>query len=173
MTAPDDHFSWALDDGTDVTIRPIRPEDAAIEQTFVQSLSTQSKYLRFFRPLKQLSPADLMRFTHNEYPDSMALIATIVEDGSEREIGVARYARAGRDGRIEFAVVVADEWQGKGVATELLRRLFGIASGAGFEAIEGLVLAENRQMLQLARQLGFSVHNDEGDQGLRHLHRTL
>ena len=171
--APENHFTWRLDDGTAVTIRPIRPEDAALEQDFVRSLSTRSKYQRFFRQIKELSPSDLRRFTRNEFPTSMALIATIREGDSEREIGAARYAPALREGHVEFAVAVADEWQGKGIATQLLGRLFDIASDAGIEGIEGLVLAENTGMLRLARELGFSVSPDEGHHDVYRLYRKF
>ena len=172
MELADLSFSHSLEDGTDVRIRPIRPDDAAIEQEFVRSLSPQSKFRRFFTPLKELSPAALEYFTHTHYPDNVALIATIEEQGIEREIGVARYMPTTEPGKVEFAVVVADQWQGKGIATRLLRHLFDIASEAGIRSIEGLILRENRQMLKLARELGFSVRSTGKDPGVIHVHRA-
>jgi mono/diheme cytochrome c family protein len=79
-------FSWALNDGVDVTIRPIRPDVAVIEQEFVRLLSPQSKFLRFFAPIKELSPSALKNFTQTDYLNDMALIATIVHYGVELEI---------------------------------------------------------------------------------------
>ena len=67
--------SYVLADGTTITIRPIEPDDAEIEQAFVRALSPRARYFRFFGPLKELSPAALTRFTHNDYPARMALIA--------------------------------------------------------------------------------------------------
>ncbi len=99
----------------------------------------------------------LERFTHPEYPNSYALIATVAADERERQIGVARYASTERDGVAEFAVVVADEWQGHGIATDLLQGLTTAAALAGVKRLEGLVLRENDAMRKLARGLGFST----------------
>ena len=173
MNPADFHFKTQLDDGMTVTIRPIRPDDAIIEQEFVRSLSPQSKFLRFFAPLKELSPAALKKFTQTNYPSDMALIATITEQDVEREIGVARYAPGTRDGWVEFAVAVADEWQGKGIATQLLRNLFNIAKEAGIRGIEGSILRENRQMLILAKELGFVARSNHEDTSVTYVHKDL
>lgn len=173
MIAPEFEFKWTLDDGTDVTIRPIRPDDAAIEQDFVRSLSPRSRTLRFFTPIKELSAAALKKFTQIDYPNAMALIATIGSHEDVREIGVARYAPTDEDGRVEFAVVVADEWQGKGIATELLRQLFGIASEAGINSIEGSILRENARMLTLAREFSFKTRTDENDPQVIHVYKDV
>lgn len=173
MIAPDLSFDWTLDDGTEVTIRPIRPDDSDIEQEFVRALSTRSKTLRFFTPIRELAPDALEKFTHTNYPNEMALIATIGVHGKEREIGVARYAQTGETDAVEFAVVVADDWQGRGIATQLLRHLFGIASGAGISRIEGLVLRENEQMLTLAKEFGFKTRMDENDPHLIRLCKDI
>lgn len=163
MKADSFTFALQLDDGSNVTIRPITPEDAAIEQEFVRSLSTQSKYFRFFTPLKELSPSALSKFTQNKFPTDMALIATTVIGGREIEIGVARFAAGSKEGWAEFAIVVADDWQGRGIATQLLQHLFDVAVQAGLNGIEGTVLSENSRMLRLARQLGFSARPDRDD----------
>jgi len=173
MIPPDFEFRWTLDDGTDVTIRPIRPDDSVIEQHFVRSLSPKSKALRFFAPIKELSAAALKRFTQIDYPNEMALIATIGSRGNEREIGVARYAPTDETGRVEFAVVVADDWQGRGVATQLLRHLFSIASDAGIDSIEGFVLRENEQMLALAKEFGFETRTDREDPRVSTVYKEL
>jgi len=152
--------------GTGVTIRPIRPEDRVIEHEFVRNLSPNSRYLRFLATIRELSPGDLDRFTSPDYPRERALIATIDDDGSEREIGVARYAETGPGDAAEFAIVVADEWQGQGIGRELLRLLFDEAKKAGYGQIEGVVLKENSGMLQLCRELGFMVNPYPDDPGL-------
>jgi CheY-like chemotaxis protein/RimJ/RimL family protein N-acetyltransferase len=145
-----------LEDGTRVTLRMMRPEDAAMEQAFVTSLSDRSRYLRFFSGLKQLPPFMLRELTNPRFPASYALIATIPGEGDERQIGVARYAPTDEPGSGEFAVVIADEWQGRGIASQLMRGITVAASVAGLSQLEGLVLAENRPMLALAASLGFS-----------------
>jgi acetyltransferase len=173
MNPADFHFKTQLDDGMTVTIRPIRPDDAVIEQEFVRSLSPQSKFLRFFAPLKELSPAALKKFTQTNYPSEMALIATIIQQDVEREICVARYAPGTRDGWVEFAVAVADEWHGEGIATQLLQNLFNMAKEAGIRGIEGSILRENRQMLILAKELGFVARSNHEDTSVTYVHKDL
>lgn len=144
-------------DGTVVTIRPIRPEDRDIERAFVLGLSSDSRYFRFFSTLKDLSPELLDRFTQVDYPKEMAFIATIDDRGAEREIGVARYVPGGQRGTAEFAIVVADDWQGKGIGRVLLDHLFGVARDVGFTRIEALVLTANTNMLRFCRDFGFEI----------------
>jgi acetyltransferase len=143
--------------GTLVTIRTMQPSDRSIEQQFVRELSPLSRYYRFHSALRELTPYMLERFTHVNYPDEMALIATIPEGDGEREIGVARYARYPDAERAEIAVVVADAWQGKGIGSRLLLDLRNIARDAGIRQLEASILLENKRMLDLARTLGFSI----------------
>jgi acetyltransferase len=173
MNPPDYKFGWELDDGTALTIRTMRPDDALIEQNFVRSLSMRSRTLRFFAPIKELSAAALHKFTHTDFPNEMALIATVDQNGREREIGVARYAPSTGSGQVEFAVVVADDWQGKGIATELLRHLFSIASESGINSIEGLILRENKAMLQLAGKFGFGIQPDKEDPSIAYAYKDI
>lgn len=142
--------------GTPVTIRGMRPEDRDIEDRFVRELSPDSRYQRFHAALRQLTPRMLEHFTRPDYPSEMALIATIAEGGGERQIGVARYHRVPATDCAEVAVVVADDWQGKGLATRLLLRLREIALKNGIMRFEATVLPHNQRMLALARQLGFT-----------------
>lgn len=173
MQPPDIRHEWKAADGTRITIRPIRPEDRAIEHAFVRDLSANSRYLRFLSTIKELSPQLLDRFTHPDYPREMALIATVDTDEGELEIGVARYAPGGTDGTVEFAVVVADAWQGKGVGRQLLRHLFDVAKEAGLRRIEGIVLRTNSNMLALCRELGFRVAPYADDAKLALVSREL
>lgn len=173
MRPPDFEYSWELDDGTAVTIRTMRPDDAQIEQDFVRSLSPRSKTLRFFAPIKELSATALKKFTHTDFPNEMALVATVYKNGIEHEIGVARYAPCTGSGKVEFAVVVADDWQGKGIATELLQHLFSIASEVGINSIEGFILRDSIPMLRLAREFGFRIQPDKEDRGIAHAFKDV
>jgi acetyltransferase len=146
-----------LGDGTEVTIRPIRPEDAQIEARFVRNLSPQSKYFRFQQAFRELTPAMLVRFTQLDYARELALIAVVKEGGREVEIAVARYGTNPDALSCEFAVVVADAWQGKGIATRLLTLLMQSARAKGLRRMEGEVLAENTAMLDCVRHLGFEA----------------
>lgn len=152
-----------LFDGTPVTIRPIRPQDAAMEQAFVRHLSDDSRYYRFMQTLRELQPRKLQYLTSIDYDRHMALVATVVRDGGEVEIGVARYVVEPGDGACEFAIVVDDDWQGSGVAGMLMAELMEAARLRGLKTMEGFVLASNHKMLKFARQLGFVSHRNLGD----------
>jgi len=152
-----------LFDGTEVVVRPIRPEDARIEQDFVRGLSEDSRYYRFMGQLRELAPRKLQYFTEIDYDQHMALIATVQQEGREVEIGVARYFVATGTPKCEFAVVVDDAWQGTGVAGILMLDLIETARAKGLKAMEGFVLASNHKMLKFCRQLGFELHRDMGD----------
>lgn len=157
--------TWTLDSGEQVTVRPIRPADAAIEQAFVRGLSPESKYSRFMVEVAELSPEMLARFTHIHYPHDLALIVTLPEDGRETEIAVARYITLPDGTSCEFAVAVADAWQGHGIGPRLMQTLIGFAKRAGLARMEGYVLATNRTMLDLMRSLGFEIRaGGEGPQ---------
>ncbi len=164
---------FTASNGTEVLIRSIRPEDAGIEQTFVRNLSLRSRYLRFFSCIRQLSPAMLERFTHPSYPSSCALIATIVAAGQEIEIGVARYEPTDAKNFAEFAIVIADEWQGLGVARQLLSQLINVAERANIRRLQGLVLRENRGMMRFAKTLGFTIERVPDDATIVMLVRNL
>ncbi len=154
---------YRLLDGTYITIRPIRPEDAETEREFVDGLSERSRYLRFMYSLKNITMQMVSRFTQIDYDREMALIALMEEKGRERQIAVARYV-TNPDGRsCEFAIVVADDWHGKGIATELLRRLIDIARDRRLEEMVGIVLRENKGMIALAKELGFDQQRSPDD----------
>lgn len=164
---------WQMPDGTDLTIRPIRPEDAEIEQAFVRNLSAESKYFRFMDTLQELSLPMLVRFTQIDYDREMALIAVLEEDGHEKELGVCRYV-ASHDGQTcEFALVVADEWQKKGIGNKLMNCLFDAARARGIKLMQGEVLATNRSMLELVRRLGFEVSTSEEDASIKWIMKRL
>ena len=173
MRPPPVRHEWITSDGSSLTIRAITPEDREIEQAFVRNLSANSKYLRFFSAIKELTPRMLDRFTQVDFPREMAFIATVTDSDTEREIGVARYAPGSGDKTAEFAVVVADEWQGRGIGGKLLLQLIDMAKETGFERLEGVVLKSNEHMLALCRHLGFAVSPYAGDVALMWVSREL
>jgi acetyltransferase len=138
-----------------VTIRPIRPEDSGMEQEFVRHLSEDSRYFRFMGSLRELPDKKLRFFTEIDYERHMAFVATIMQDGKETEIGVARYVATEIPGRCEFAIAVGDAWQGRGVAGLLMISLEQAARACGFKTMEGMALASNHKCLP--RQLGFNA----------------
>jgi acetyltransferase len=156
-----------LADGQTLKVRPVRPEDAQREQTFVRNLSLEARYFRFRSGLVELTPRMLARFTQIDYDREMALLATCGEGDSEQAVGVARYV-TNRDGEsCEFALVIADAWQGRGVGSHLMRALIEIARHQGLLRMEGEVALDNHKMLELVRYLGFAVHTHAEDGTLR------
>lgn len=156
-----------LADGTNITIRAIRPEDAEIEQSFVRKLSPQSKYFRFMQTLNELTPEMLIRFTQLDYNRELALIAVQEKSGKELELGVARYVMNPDGKSCEFALVVADEWQRRGIGSQLMTRLMEAAQDRGFNSMDGEILADNQKMLDLVKSLGFHLQSSDEDAGIK------
>ena len=162
-----------LSDGTPMVVRPIRPEDADIEQEFVRNLSAEARYFRFMRTIDELSPEMLVSFTQLDFSREMAIIAVINEQGRRKQIGVARYA-VNPDGRsCEFALTVSDEYRGQGIGSQLMDAMMEAARGHGVQVVEGEVLANNRRMLSLMQELGFSVSTSPEDPSIRRVERWL
>ena len=164
---------WQLPDGTDVTIRPMRPEDAAIEQEFVRNLSEEAKYFRFMHAVQELSEDMLVRFTQLDFDRELALIAVTEEKGREVEIGVCRYAINPDGETCEFALVVSDQWQHKAIGHRLMGSLFDAARSKGLKTMEGEVLASNHNMLKLVATLGFTVVASQGDPSIKKITMAL
>jgi acetyltransferase len=152
-----------LFDGSEVVIRPIRPDDANLEQDFVRGLSDDSRYNRFMGQLRELAPRKLQYLTEIDYDRHMALIATVQRDGREVEIGVARYVVTPGSDSCEFAIAVDDAWQGTGVAGLLMLELMAAARSSGLKTMVGFVLSSNHKMLKFCRQLGFECHRELGE----------
>ena len=112
--------------------------------------------------LQDLTPAMLSKFTQIDYDRELALIVVVPGDapGSERQIGVARYITLPDEETCEFAIVVSDEWQGKGVARQLFQRLIDAARERRLRVMTGITLRENTRMIDLSRSLGFSTRAD-------------
>ena len=164
---------WQLPDGTDITIRPIRPEDAELEKEFVHNLSEESKYYRFMNTVHELSEEMVVRFTQIDYDREMAFLAVTEEDGREVEIGVCRYAINPDGDSCEFALVVADAWQHRAVGHKLMGSLIDAARAKGLKTMEGEVLSSNHNMLKLVATLGFVVADSEVDDGIKKISRAL
>ena len=143
------------DSGEEITIRPIQPEDASYIVEMFETLSPTSIYYRFFRPLKTLPHDMLARFTQIDYDREMALVAMCHTDGRDQMVGVARVTGHIDGKKGEFAILVSDPWQGKGVGEELLKRCLDIVRDMHMEQVWGLVLRSNSGMLKLGEKLGF------------------
>ncbi|MEC5387944.1 GNAT family N-acetyltransferase [Uliginosibacterium sp. H3] len=161
---PSDLIShWQLRDGTPVLVRPLKPEDAELEQRFVQGLSPETRYFRFMSAVRELPPALLAKLTQIDYDREIALIATIEEGDETIEIGVCRYA-TNPDGRsCEFAIVIGDKWQKSGLGRYMMNQLIDTARTRGLQVMKGVFLASNERMLRFAQSLGFVLSVDAED----------
>ena len=157
---------FQLANGTAITLRPIRPEDAGIEQDFVRGLSPEAKYFRFMDTLRELSRDELIRLTQLDYARDLAFIATVKQDGQETEIGVARYFADPDGAGGEIGLAVADAWQHLGIGTKLMGCVIDAARERGFRGLHGEVLAGNAKMLRLMRKLGFSLQKKADEPGV-------
>lgn len=159
-----DQYEWHVETsgGAKVLVRPVRPEDAPFFEELFKVLSPTSVYFRFFRPLKALPHSLLVRFTQIDYDREIALVAIDEENPEERMLGVARVIYGPDKDEAEFAVLVGDPWQGKGIGAELMRKCLRIAKERGIKEVFGIVLPENTQMLALGKKLGFKISRSGG-----------
>ena len=157
---------WPLRGGGEYTVRPIHPDDASMLQEMMQHLSAESRYFRFVSSIVELPPAMLARFTLIDYDREMALVAVFRErkagaDGkiieNERIVGVSRYITNPDQSSCEFALVVADDFNSKGLGSRLMLCIMEVAREKGLAEIEGLVLSQNSAMLRLMKSLGFVI----------------
>jgi acetyltransferase len=159
--------SWELSDGSPVRVRPIRPEDAEMEQEFVRDLSPNTRYFRFMNTVRELTPAMLMRFTQIDYDREMAFVAVSEEGGREKEIAVARYVTNPDGKTCEFAIVVADSWQSRGLGRRMMELLVDVARARGLEVMVGHILAANQPMLAMCAKLGFRISDHPEDSAVK------
>lgn len=154
-----------LRDGNKVTVRPVRPEDAPMIAQFVKSMSKQTRYLRFISNIEELTPKMLASMSHIDYDREMAFMAVQTIEGKEQLIGTSRYIDNFDDHSCEFAVVLGDEYQGLGLASQLMKQLILVAADKDIHLMKGIVLAENKRMLEFCKRLGFTIKRDPDDIG--------
>ncbi len=146
----------ALRDGTQIVIRPVRPDDREALRESFERLSPESRYRRFLAPMAHLSESQLTYLTRVDHHDHEALVAMAAGDGdAEGEgLGIARFVRLADPDAAEVAVAVADSWQGRGLGTVLLAHLLARARQEGIERFTATVLADNRGSLEILSSLG-------------------
>jgi acetyltransferase len=159
--------NYTTPDNINVTVRPIRPEDAEMTQTFVHSLSPETRYMRFMNTIRELSPSQLTRLTQIDYDREMAFVAVVEKADPPLEVGVARYVTNPDGESCEFAIVVADNWHGKGLARRLMGAIIDSARSDGLKYMDGEFLAENGRMIHFVQSLGFNVTTHPEDSGLK------
>lgn len=164
-----------LRDGRAVTLRAISPADAPeIAQAF-ERLSAESRYSRFMQHKRRLDPAALDRGVRPRPGRDFAFVATIPAADGIDIVGAAQYVRVAEDdpSTCEFAITVAEDWRGSGLATQLLASLVRRARRDGYARMEGAVIADNSPMLALARKLKFTAHPMPDDATVIRVERAL
>jgi RimJ/RimL family protein N-acetyltransferase len=155
----------ALRDGTAVFVRPLKPDDAELYPDFLSEVTSEDLRLRFFAPIRELSPELIDRLTHLDYAKAIAFIA--IEEKSGRMLGVVRlhYDPDGKAG--EYAVLVRSHLKGHGLGWLLMRRIIEYAEAEGLARIHGQVLAENSTMLAMCTELGFTIADDPTERSVK------
>lgn len=148
---------WRAKDGRTVILRPIRPEDEPMWLEMFENFSEQTIMNRFFYLIKDTPHEMRVRYCNIDYDREIAIVGEIVEEGRRKIVGVVRLVIEPRGKKGEFAVVVADPWQGLGIGTKMVDHMIGIAEDKNLESIEGVVLSRNTRMLELCRKMGFQL----------------
>jgi acetyltransferase len=157
---------WRPPAGPALRLRPLRHDDLERERDFIQSLSAQTLYLRVQYSATHASDRDLERLLDLDYYDRFAIAAIAAAADGDRIVGVSRYARIAGTRRAECAIVVADEWQGRGLGSELMRILVAAAIERDIDTFEGTTLAGNDRIAAWARRFGVAVRTQPNSGGL-------
>ncbi|WP_406699053.1 bifunctional acetate--CoA ligase family protein/GNAT family N-acetyltransferase [Singulisphaera sp. Ch08] len=163
---------WTAKDGTNMLIRPIRPEDEPSFIQFHERLSEQSVSFRYFHAMKlgrRVAHDRLTRICFNDYDREMALVADYQDPatGAREILGVSRLMKQHGRNEAEFALLVVDRFHGRGLGTELLRRLVKVGRDEGLDRISADILPQNRPMQLVCKHLGFQLTRKPGDDVVR------
>jgi acetyltransferase len=157
--------SLRLRNGTEVFVRPVRPEDEELFLRFLDRVGAEDLRLRFFAPIREFSHAFLARLIQIDYARAIAFVA--IEPASGAMMGVVRlHADAGHESG-EYAILLRSDLKGLGLGWELMRLMIEWAKADGLSVVEGQVLRENTVMLAMCEALGFEVRNDPEDGELK------
>lgn len=162
-------------DGSRVAIRPTLPQDAELQRAFFRALSPLSRYYRLMTRVNELPDTLVEGFTNIDYGRHLALLAEVFDaSGQQTMIGEARYVvDEGEPTMCEFAIAVADDWQGHGIARALLARLERQADAAGIRKMVADTLVANKPMRALAERAEYSIKANRDDFALARLEKLL
>jgi len=158
---------WKMKDGTKVTLRPIRPEDEPMVAEFHKTLSDRSVHFRYFGQLKlsqRIAHERLTRICFNDYDREIAIVAEhSLKKGRNEILGVARLSRSHGQDVAEFAIVISDLWQGRGLGRQLLKTLVEIGRQEKLKRITARILSDNVEMVQMCRDVGLQVTREKDE----------
>lgn len=163
---------WRIQNGVDVVMRRMRPEDAQRVKLALNQLSPESRRQRFFHAVADFSDPMVAKLVDVDPLKQWAVLVVHFEKGKEIPIAGGRFV-AESDVRCEFSLLVGDRWQGQGIGRQILLALIGEASRRGLTEMTGYVMSENRSMIALARSLGFQVSASEEGESVKKLIRNL
>ncbi len=155
----------ALDDGTEIFVRPLRPEDEDVLRGFLEKITPDDLRLRFFAPVRHFSHAFLARLTQLDYARAIAFIA--LDEASGAPMGVVRLHADSNYETGEYAVLVRSDLKGRGIGWKLMELIIRYGRSEGLKSIEGQVLQENTTMLDMCRHLGFEIGDDPDDRTMK------
>lgn len=154
---------WRLEDGREVALQPIRPEDEPRVFELFDTFSEETWRQRFFGPRRDVSHEEMTRYTNIDYRRTLALIGVLNQEGEPKLIGVGRLLIDPTSRTGEYAIVIGDPWQGLGLGEKLTDLMIGIAGDKGVKVIQATVLKDNQPMLQLCRKMGFQQADEDRD----------
>lgn len=149
--------TYVLDDGLEVTARPVHPTDQPLLKELLYKLSEEAIYYRFFTHLKRFPQREIQQFVYIDHRQDEAIVVTVPAANREEIIAMGRYYLDTKTNRAEVAFVVADEWQNRGIGKFLLRTLGRIAKGNGIHGFTAEVMADNKAMQAVISRSGFKV----------------
>jgi len=158
-----------LPDGTLVSVRPIRPEDEPLLHDLAGHMAPEDLRMRFFAAVRGIPHTLADRLTHIDYDREMALVA----QHDRVTLGIARFSADPDRRSAEYAIAVRTDWHGRGVGYLLMNRLIDAARKLGIGELVGVVLRDNRPMLDMCRALGFSLAPHPGDAALLRVRKSL
>jgi len=156
---------WECKDGRSVLLRPVRPEDEPLEKELIaNNLSEESMRFRFYHVIREMTHGMLTKFCNVDYDREIAIIAEYTSNGKKRNVGEGRMVIQPGGEIAEFAIVVAEDFQGAGLGLKLSDTLIGIAKDRGLSGVYGSVLNNNKRMLGLVKRLGFIIEKLSPDE---------
>lgn len=148
---------FKMSDGNSAVLRPILPEDAPLEREMFRHFSEETQRFRFFARKKTVTHEIIKRYTDIDYDVEFAVMAEVKEKGKRMMAGVARFISDDSDHTAEFAVVVADPWQGKGLGRAMTDKAIEIAKERGIGRLFTYFLPDNERMRKMLKHRGFTV----------------
>jgi len=157
--------------GENILIRRLKPDDVTLYPDYLADVTGDDLRLRFFAPMREVSYTLLDKLIHYDPEHAMAFVAIDVASG--KLLGVVRLHDDPDGENAEFAILVRSKLKGHGLGWLLMKHIIAYAKGKRLKAVRGQVLAENTSMLQMCEELGFHVHDDPNERGIKQVELPL